>query len=179
MENVRKNFDGFGDVVLEGFGVVDGVFSLYELALVQRSRPRSVVVQMCRRSSGHPCFQFPTLAGVVIGSWCPTRDDVRPGLSRIIAIGSHLEGQVLQEVCCAVALIGFRSTSTVNPYTYIPSALHPVFEIAYAQPTNCGGLLSRIRFSCNLCPNQPVFPTNISSIAHTVNPLASVVVSVL
>jgi hypothetical protein len=161
LENVGENVNSGGDVVVEGLGVVDGVFALSypSIPMPHESIIQRAHIPMCRRSSVHPCSQSRAPIAVVCASQFPA---ICISLHRhLLPVPCpYLEGKVLEEVRSSVRPVRLCAATSIDPYTD-GRGLGPR-----------GVLGSDLRHRVNCCPDSS------ASVQHTVKPFLRVVDSV-
>jgi hypothetical protein len=124
LENVGEDVDGGGDVIVEGLGVVDGVF-----ALLFPSIPMLAAAHhpMTARTDVY-AFRCPPMFSISSSSCCCVRfwvpcasisSHVQPQpLPRPLPLPcTYLEGKVLKKVRGSVGLVRLCAASSIDPHT--------------------------------------------------------------
>ena len=157
MKDVGEDIDCSGNVGIERFGVVNGVFALAISVCIAKGVAIGLILPKCTHLDDLPCFRFRAPIDVDSGSWYPVKPVSFPHSSSLKLL-NYLECQMFQEMSGPVSLIRLGSAPGIDPNT------------------DSGSLRPRRMLGRNLTDiSQRI---SINQTVLTVNPLDNVVLSV-
>jgi hypothetical protein len=117
LEDVGQDIDRLGNVGIEGLGIVDGILTLGDgLASGCIPRPARTNRGVSVEVSSH-VFNLELELVLAASSSTLYRSAAMSKITLFVSL-AYLESQMLQEMSCAVGLVGFASAAGVDPHSH-------------------------------------------------------------